>query len=199
MTWIPEEQRDTRWYIWHQRFQVRVPFIQTLSVEYIQKFGMPTTGDSQHDRSTANESVIRMLTIAEMVEYFSRGVTIAVCNVKDTKKIYEHITDHLMAWKKELEESIHVRNAPLEDLKRLDKLAHAVYAHAKPQFTSEVVESIINRRIAGASRVPLSRLLAMPDEIKPKELPPEAMPDPGRVSMADIFAARQQATRSRWS
>lgn len=201
--WVPENQRCTAWYLWNRMFMCRVPFIHTMSMDYLQHFGMPSSGDAAIDRQTANELVVRMLSIHDMVEFYQRGVTIAVVQIKDTKIIYELITDHLNAWKRELEIALNTRNAPIDDLILFDKFANVVYRHAKYQFTEEIVESILHRKMAGAMRVHRANLFKYtpydPKPVKNKdgeETDQHKYPD--RISMADIFANRKAAGRPKW-
>ena len=115
-TWIPEANRDTAWPIWHKLFMCRVRMIDTLSADYIKHFGMPATGIAEYDTEIPKEAVIRMLTINQMVEFYKKGVNVSVVNLKDTKIIYDFITDHLLAWKDKLNNSFGNRGAPLDDL-----------------------------------------------------------------------------------
>jgi hypothetical protein len=161
-TWMPESERTTAWYLFKQPFMCRVSNIQSMSIEYIQKFGMPSSGYANHDKETANELVIRMLTISQMVEYYKNGVTVAVVNHIDTKEIYERISDHLNAWKQNIEVSFHTRDAPVEDLMLLDKFANVVYAHAVYQFTTEIVDSLLSRRLTTVLKTNRQAILAPP-------------------------------------
>ena len=189
-TWIPENERDTRWWIWKKKFLCRVPNIQSMSVEYIKMFGMPTSGDPFEDKATANELITRMLSIDEMIGFFNQGVTVAVVNYKDTKAIYEHITDHLNAWKEKLEVGWHTRNAPIDDLLNMDKFAMSVYRHAVHQFTTETVDSILARRMSSTLRVSRDKIMG---GMKPKvvvinadgEKEEPAVPE--RAGFADTF------------
>ncbi len=188
-TWVPKEQRDTRWYIFKHTYLCRVPNIQTMSVEYIQQFGMPASGYAEHDAGTANELVTRMLSINDMVVHFGNGVNVAVVNWKDTKDIYEKITDHLNAWKEKLEIGWHTRDAPIDDLLLLDRFAMKVYQHAVHQFTTETVDSILARRMSSVLRVSRQNLMGAKPKIMTingdgeKEGP--AVPE--RTGFADTF------------
>ena len=146
-TWIPVNQRTTAWWIFNHLFMCRVSNIQTMSVEYIKQFGMPSSGVQQYDKETANELIIRPLSISQMADFYKNGVTVHVINIADTKEIYERITDHLNFWKERISISYHIKDAPVDDLLLLDKLANVVYVHAVPQFTTEIVDSILARGI----------------------------------------------------
>jgi hypothetical protein len=195
-TWIPPEMRDHRWGIWKKKFLCRVPNIQTMSTDFIKMFGMPSTGDPFLDKETAHELISRMLTIAEMVTFFNQGVTVEIVNYKDTKTIYEHITDHLVAWKKKLETGWHTRDAPIDDLLLMDKFANVVYRFAAPQFTTDIVESILARRMSDTLRVSRDKIMG---GSKPKVIiineagEKEEEKRPERVGMADDFLNRKAA------
>jgi hypothetical protein len=191
-TWVPEKDRTTAWWIFSRLFMCRVTNIQSMSVEYIEKFGMPASGYEQYDKETANELVTRMLSINDMVEYFRNGVTVHVVNFKDTKEIYERISDHLNLWKQKLENSFHVKDAPIDDLLLLDKFANVVYKYAAPQFTTEMVDSLIARRMSSAMKFNRQNILS---PLKNKVINPidgtttEESKIPERVSMSDSFLA----------
>lgn len=210
-TWIPESQRDTRWYIWNKLFRCRVPNIQTMSVEYIQQYGMPVSGDPRHDKETADELVMRMLSINQMVEMYKNGVTVSVCRAEDTKEIYDHIVKHLTAWKDRLEYSLNVRGAPLDDLVLLDTFASAVYKHARHHFDRSYVESYLSRLAGGSLRVTRDRIMK---PFEPgvrvinarQEVPGEPAAEPAapklpeHESMSDVFLGKKRifSGGSRW-
>lgn len=198
--WLPENQRDTRWYLWHPQFMCRVPNIQTMSAEYIKYFGMPSTGIDQYDRQTANEMIYRMLTVNEMVDFFAQGTSIEVCNRADTKTIYEYIKNHLMAWRQELENGFHIRNAPLEELQTLDKFAKVVYEHAQYHFDKPFVDSILARQMgtlvsANRDTIITKKPKALQQAEAPVQPPAGA---PGHVSMAEVFASNRAALKPKW-
>lgn len=198
----PEIDRDGAWHIFHDKFLCLVSNIESMSVDYIKAFGMPTCGDPTKDRQTAHELVSRMLTINEMVEYFKKGTTVRVHNVKDTKIIYQHISDHLAAWRSKLNDGFHTRGAPIDDLLVLDKLATVVYAYAQPLFTTQYVESVMARQMVGIMRFNRDNILAPPkvESTTVNGVVEEMVEDrPQRVSMADVFASRLAAGAPKWS
>lgn len=200
--WVPESQRDTRWYIWNNMYMCRVPFIHTMSADYIRHFGMPATGLDEYDRGMASELVTRMLTINQMVDFYGQGVTVRLCNPADSKDIYDHISNHLNAWRRQLEDGFHMRNAPLEELQVLDRFAHAVYEHAQWHFDSTYVDSLFARNMAGVAGG-LSRdsiITKKPEHLVNRDAD-EKNPTQNRttrVSMAEIFASRTVAGKAKW-
>jgi len=157
MTWIPPEERDTRYPIWYKRYKCRVKYIESLGIDKLREQGMPTIFDSGYDQVVANELVTRMLTINEMVEYYKNNVVIYVVNYNDTKVIYDEIMAHLNAWKHYLDTNLMAdADAPIEDLILLDKFANIVYKHATYLFTDDYLNSDFIKLLRGVTLVDLS-------------------------------------------
>lgn len=145
--WVPPEQRDTAWYLFNEWFLCRIQAIHTVSLEDMREYGTPTSGDAAFDAQMRNERVERMFTVSKMFEYWREGITVGVVNELDTKKIYEIISNHLVAWKHHLQYEVNVRGAPLDELVKLDEFANTVHKHAKYHFTKDYVDSLLGRRI----------------------------------------------------
>jgi hypothetical protein len=198
--WVPPEKRDPAWYLFNQLFHCRVQRIQTLSLEEMKEYGTPTSGDPEYDAQMRNERQDRMLTIAKMVEYWDNGITVGVVAEADTKRIYDYISNHLIAWKYKLEHELNNRGAPLEDLIKLDKFANSVYRHAKYHLPDDYVESILHKSIRGA-RMHRANIMkpfqAQPSTINGQVEEPKSRQEeldekyPNRVSMADAFKRGQ--------
>lgn len=146
-TWLPESERDTRYNIWYKRYRCKVHFAESRGVEDIRTNGMPSSGDPYYDREIADQLVIRMLTIDQMVEFYKRSVRIYVVNASDTKLIYEDIVAHLKAWKAYLNTSFSDPSAPLDDLRLMDQFAKIIYKHAVYQFPDNYLEDAISKRM----------------------------------------------------
>lgn len=191
--YIEPSKRDTRYYIWNQRIYLcRIRYMDTRTVDDLREFGMPTSGDSFYDREISNEIVQRMLTIAEMEDYFNRGIDVSVVTPSDTKRIYEAVSNHLVAWKNHLQISLNVKDPDIDGLVRLDVFANAIYAHAKRHFSTDVVDSIMARMVSNQSQSRESILalrknapLVSNPAIDDKDAKEEKTP--GRDSMAKIF------------
>lgn len=194
--WIPYEQRDSAYWIWNELYQCSIPYIQMLTMEDLQEFGMPASGDAAQDYSTANELRQVMIPISEMVKYYHRGVQVYVNNPADTKRIYDRISDHLIAWKQKLTKSLNMRNAPLEDLKLMDQFANAVYEHAKFQFTDDTIASLLTRTVDNRQLELVKLTNILESGISPAKLKEEQSIDemyPARESMADFFQPYRNA------
>jgi hypothetical protein len=187
--WVPYENRPAAWFIWNELYQVTIPYIQMLSIEELQQYGMPTAGDPGYDYGTANEMRLVMIPISEMVVYYSKGVQVSIVSKEDVKKIYERISDHLNQWKQNLEKSLNIGNAPLEDLKLMDRFANAVYEHAKYQFTDDMISSFITRRM-DTRHSSLNDMVERLENSTTKQQQEEKDMDdryPKRESMSDYF------------
>ena len=199
--WVPEDQRDTRYWIFNALFYCKVSNIQSQSLDYLQLHGMPCVGDATYDRQQANELIDRALCIVDMIELYNNGVTVRVSKYEDTKIIYERITDHLNAWKTRLESGFHMKDAPIEDLILMDKFAVSVYSHAKYQFTEVYVDSLIGKRLTSTMRIPLDQLITRKEITSINKIEDDNSEDklPTRVSMQEIFASRRAAGVRKWS
>ncbi len=202
-SWVPIEQQTVQWKIWNLLFKCRISNIQSMSTQYIKHHGMPSIGDPQYDKAMANELVFRMITIADMVKFYNDGVQIYISNPADTKIIYELISDHLIAWKTQLETSLNTGDAPVEDLLLMDKFANTVYAHAKYHFTTDFIDSILARRMAGAQRANRQTILTKQNApavvVNPETGEQEENKDkyPERHSFSDVFASRKKVAGGR--
>lgn len=157
MSWLPPSERDTRYNIWYKKYKCRLRLIETRSIDELREYGMPTVFDKEYDNATANELVIRMLTVNEMVEYYKKNVSIFVVNYDDTKLIYDDIMTHLKAWKHYLDTTLMSSgDAPVEDLILLDKFANIVYKHAVHLFSNDYITSSLFNRMQGVLGINLS-------------------------------------------
>ncbi len=195
--WVPEDQRDTAYPLFTEMFMVRIPYMQSMSVDHLRIFGVTHTGYGPVDNATVNEPLLRMMTIDDMSSYFKRNTSISVVNHADTKKIYDLISLHLNFWKTQLETEFHIKSAPLEDLALLDRLAAAVYPHAQQHFPTGAIDGLLARRLAGITSVTRDSILTRKPRTVANPIEEEPAP-PTRASMAAIFASRQVAGKPKW-
>lgn len=140
MGYIKPENRDTRYPLWFTRYQCRVPFIQTLTVDELSENGMPTSGDPHHDHAMQWEPRLISIPIVRMAMLWSDGANVALVNRTDAPKIYQAISAHLHAWKEHMTQSYHAVKPPFEDLLLLDQFANIIYEHAKFAYDRSFVE-----------------------------------------------------------
>ena len=137
----PKLEADSAYWITKKLYLCRIPYIQTLSPEYIAYFGMPDSGDEQVNQQMRNELIDVRITIGQMAEYFATGTQLSIPDPRTTKEIYERILQHLRNWKYEIEHRMHPGEVPAEDLVKLDQFAAALYPHGKPLFEQDFVRS----------------------------------------------------------
>ena len=105
-----------KYIIFHKSYLVRVKNIDTLDKEYIQQRGLPSKGD-------------KYVTIAQMAEWFSQGITIRIKNESDMIEIYQVIYKHLQSFQQALDSSYNISSVPVEDLKKLSNFASTIFPH----------------------------------------------------------------------
>ncbi|BAW19206.1 hypothetical protein [Ralstonia phage RP31] len=138
--YIRPENRDTRYALWHVRYQCRVPYIQTLNIDELEAWGLPTSGDVHHDHAMQWEPRLISIPIHRMADLWSGGANVSLVNRADAPKIYEAISAHLFAWKNHIENSYHPTKPPYEDLLVLDQFANIIYEHAKFAYDKNFVD-----------------------------------------------------------
>lgn len=182
MPYVPEDKRTTVWYLLEPKFMVRVPPMALRTVDDIKLFGTATSGDEYVDKEMAKNLTVCMLSVAAMEEIHHRGYDVGVVNYDDTKKIYEYITNHLVAFKNLFQSSENV--APeadlLDELIRLDKFATAVYGPAKHLMNGDLVHSLLARRLKSGGVSSLTRsALSSKQRVLASVVQPVAAPTSG--------------------
>lgn len=196
----PVEEWCTADYIFRRKFHCRVQERHTRSMDNLRFHGVVDSGDPVRNAQMSRERVDRMLTIVDMKKYYDEGVTVGVVKVEDTKLIYEYISNHLNYWKGIITTSVAPPHPQLlTDLIALDKLAKVVYAHARHQFTTEFVESILARGISGVMRHDPSQLLRKPGELTkvPEKKDDDEPQYPEHESLSDLFSDFRRTVRRR--
>lgn len=140
MSYIRPEDRDTRYALWFERYQCRVPYIQTISIEDLEENGLPTSGDMHHDHAMMWEPRLISIPIHRMADLWQSGANISLVNRSDAPKIYEAIEKHLHAWRDHIANSYNPSKPPYDDLLVLDQFAHIVYEHAKFTYDDTFVQ-----------------------------------------------------------
>lgn len=140
MEYIPERNRDTRYALWFDRYQCRVPYIQTLSIEELSENGLPTSGDIHHDHAMQWEPRLISLPIHRIAELWNEGANISLVKRTDAPKIFDAISKHLHAWKDHIANSYHPSAPPYDDLLLLDQFANVIYEHAKFAYDRSFIE-----------------------------------------------------------
>lgn len=181
--------------IWERLFKASVAYKDSVSVDYIRLFGMPTVGDTSLDRSMHDQQIDTFMSINKMVEYFKVGVSVRVLVHSDTQLIYRIISDYLNAWKEQLDRGINVGNAPIDDLVLLDKFAAVVHDHAAQHFTQEYISSAMANHLEGGGKWANRGSLLKSSKVAE----PEVQEPYKHQSLSELFSERVVTGGSRWS
>lgn len=151
MTYVPEGQRTTAWYLFHKLYRVRVNPNKIRTVDEIKLYGTPTTGNTEYDRELAKNEEVVMISIAQMEDIFNQGYPVKIVRFEDTKEIYEHIARHLVAMRNIMHGSENFTNNPdtMNELIRLDQFAAAMFTHARYHMKEDVPQSGLVARMRG--------------------------------------------------
>jgi hypothetical protein len=193
--YITQGEMDTNyWKVFNNVYMCRVQSIHLRSLEEIEAYGVPTTGDQGYDRGMAHEQVRVGLQIPKMIELYKRGVTIGVVDHEDTKRIYDLITAHLTDWANHIQTSLNNKDAPLEDLRWMDRFACSLYVHAKSYFD----ESMLNGTLARLLNNGFGRnSFLKPKEVQIANVPRDQDGAPKRESMESLFAGQTRESLHR--
>jgi hypothetical protein len=194
----PRPKNSPAYQIFHYDFHCRIAQMHLYSAEYLQQAGMLTTGNPAHDRAVATEMVDVRLNIAAMAEYIAEGATLAVVQSEDCAKIYRLIKAHLDNWKERVETSLHQIDVPVDDLRKLEAVAAAVYPYARyhlkeKPFHGRLVDALFNLR---RGRGGMSRHTPEEQKAQHKEVV-ESLPQ-AHTPMADNIASHALQRRKGW-
>ena len=164
---IPQD--DTRYGIFVEIFHIKVPKLHMTSVEELQYFGIPTSGLKQFDEP--NEIIDVMWPISKMVECHHGGGSIYFPREDTILEVYNRISLHLNAWKKEIVFYRSLNVAPIEDLRKLDAFANSIYEHAKYHITDDFVSEFENMLPDSIKKINSVLGLLSSGSEKPKETP----------------------------
>ncbi len=134
---FPNSHQDKTaiWKIFNWRFRVIIPALYCYSETDIAEFGMVTTGNKDIDDSVNNAPASAALTINDMIElHCTKGVAITIEKPERSVIIYELIREATQAWVDEMRFAVKPRLPPLEDLKKLDDFAAAIWPIARRYY-----------------------------------------------------------------
>lgn len=182
--------KDTAYKIFNSLFLCIVQCMPSMSDEELDEYGILYLNDPEYDDFIQNQWIHRYLTINQMVELHRRGVDVIVKNKADTKKIYEYIRDHLLAWEHFISNGLNVSAAPYDDLIELDKFASKVYPFAKKEYGSIFSKSDLITKMRTTSLVPIAEPKLQSSNLNQEESKEE---DDGYQSMTELFANKKSS------
>jgi len=201
----PIERVDTTIRIFDYLYRVRINYMMSRSIEDVRRNGTTVSGIASYDADIKNQMISMQLSIAQMVDYFADGVPVYVVDTKDTKEIYEAISEHIYAWKARLERGINIGEAPIEDLINMDRFANSVYEHAKFLICDDTSNSIFAQYAAKVQRLNHSNFFSKrlitnqpsssSEKISDRFSETKKEEEEGRDSLAEFFKSRTQHLR----
>jgi len=153
--------------IWNNLYEVRVPYVETLSAQFLKDVGMPTVGNRELDKQMHQDLVNVVISIDAIVEYYRRGVTVYVRNGQDTQEIYHIVNNYLLAWRLQVENGLNLGMVPMEDLMLLDRFAEMLYPVAQAYGAPPRTTSSLFANLAGGNGRFITR-----DSLFDKSAPP---------------------------
>ena len=118
--------------IFHYPFRIWIPQLYLTSIEENQALGTYTSGNQQVDREASRQKLAITSTIASMVDFYRRGITIEFHSTADCVRIYEIIVQHIESFKDHIASTVfQPADIPWEDLKAMDEFAGEVFLKAR--------------------------------------------------------------------
>lgn len=178
--------------LFHYPFDCTIPAFYLYSKEYVQTFGIASSGVSQIDESQSRAPQRVRLTPAAMAMYFDEGAPIGLINPRDSVRIYQYLREHLIDWQNSLNRDVNRRDSPVDDLRMLENFAAEIYKVARC-FMAEMPEdsSLFNKLRNMGSRRAVRRRGVEP-EVK-TNMPEEHNP------IVDSLATEQNKRNKRWA
>jgi len=134
---------DPRYPIWGRVWLCKVPRIAHFGTAYLERYGLPTSGNQNVDRELMKQVSPCYITIAQMVEYYHEHTTVHIVKRDDTKTIYEICQDYTFNWARRIQSTVFNHDVPFEDLVQIDEFAEAVYQYAGHEYGEEFARTFI--------------------------------------------------------
>jgi len=128
---MTNQKHSAAYKIFHYYYNCLIPQHHLYTEEYVNTFGIPTTGNRDIDRNLAESAIEARMTISEMAQYVDDGATLEFLQPEKTAEIYEIIVEHLNNWRYKVDSSYQEVDVPIEDLKKLDYLAEQIFIIAR--------------------------------------------------------------------
>jgi hypothetical protein len=121
------EEPTVAYQLFHSMWNCTIPEMFLFDTKYLAEVGMVSSGDRAVDRQQMlNRREIR-LTAAAMALYHDEGAPITLVKPRDAMPLYRLIIEHLENWKYIINTQVNVGKPPIEDLKKFDNLAAALF------------------------------------------------------------------------
>lgn len=134
---------DPRYPIWGRVFLCKVPVISHYSTQYLEAYGLHTSGNKNVDLEQVKKSSTVYTTINAMVELYHQSQMVTIIKQNDLKTIYEICQDYTFDYAAKLNRTVFHHNMPIEDLIKIDDFSEAVYQHAGHLYGKEFARSFL--------------------------------------------------------
>lgn len=135
--------QDHRYPIWGRVFLCKVPRIAHYGVSYLERYGLPSSGNAKVDRELMGQMSPSYITIDQMVEFYHEQTTISIVHKHDVKTVYEICQDYTFDWARSVQRSTFTSRVPFADLVKIDEFAEAVYQYAGFEYGMEFARSFL--------------------------------------------------------
>lgn len=180
---MEQSHHSAAYKIFNYFVECMIPAMYLYSQEYVEKFGLYTSGDADIDAQTYQSNVKANLTVAQMAQHMADGAPISLVTPEESKQIYQWVVEHLNDWTDEVAKDPNRKSeVPVEDLRMLDQFAKEIYPMAREHMTTQVSGSRLFRSLDRLNRrAVVKRDLTTPEQ-QASEVPTEHSP------MAQVIA-----------
>lgn len=144
-----------------------IPSMYLYSQEYVDAFGMYTSGNESVDIQNHQKPIRVQLTVAQMAKHFSDGASISLVEPEESKQIYGWIVEHIGDWQNEITRDPNRLDVPIEDLRILEKFAEAIYPMARNFMTVVPSGSTLFRSLDRLGRRAIRRNITVAEKQNP--------------------------------
>ncbi|MNZ64266.1 hypothetical protein D3C78_824330 [compost metagenome] len=170
---LEQKHHSAAYKIFHYFVEALIPQMYLYSQEYVQKFGLYSSGDEAVDAAAYQNMVKANLTVAQMADHMAQGATIALVNPDESKQIYGWILEHINDWQDEVNKDPGLRDqVPVDSLRTLEEFAAMIYPMARQHVQTAVSGSRLFRSLDRLNRRAIRRDMATPAQVA-SEIPLE--------------------------
>lgn len=166
MTSLHEYKKDPRFKdnasvrIFSELFAIDIPRHFLFSEEYLDVYNPMKDQDGNFDQDAALRTTRIRLPVAGIVMHYVSGAEISFPVPKDTYTIYKLIIEHLNDWLNIVSTHFITTTPPIEDLRKMERLAEALHSYALTYDPSKTAEggNMFTRLGIGKTTGSLSRV-----------------------------------------
>ena len=149
---VPADKRTPAYKLFHFYRRVMVQQLFTMNTGTLKEVGTSTSGNPGVDRDLRSQWVTVSLTAVEMTEYLQKGAALMFEDPATATTLYLDIVEHLRGWLDSFINNPSLKRAPLEDLRKFDELAAAVFPYANARLMANEDDAGYGSWLAKAAR-----------------------------------------------